>query len=201
MALTVEDGTGLEDADTYATLAEADARFELLGGALAEEWNGASDAEKEMALKRASVYVDLRFSALYVGQRTSAAQAFAWPRSYAYTEEGFSLIGSVPKALKNAVAEYAARALTVNLLPDPTQPFSQAQDGGSTTQGNTGRVISKRSKAGAVESEVHYSENAPRGTAVGGGGLARGEDLPSYPSTDMLLRPILRTNGQSRALR
>ena len=200
MALTVEDGTGLAGADTYATVAEVDARLEALGGPLADEWGGADDADKELALRRATVYVDAHFAELFVGSRSSAAQALEWPRSYATSRAGFDVSAAVPAELKAAVGEYAARALTINLMPDPTQPYSQASDGGAVTASSTGRVTSRRSRAGPVESEVSYSETAPRGSGVGASGLARAEDLPSYPSTDLLLRALLRPT-QARAYR
>lgn len=53
MALTVEDGTGLVDADSFVTLEEADAYHTAAGST---NWTG-TDESKEQALRRASRFL------------------------------------------------------------------------------------------------------------------------------------------------
>lgn len=103
MALIVEDGTGKPDADSYVTLAEADAYCAKLGHA---KWTG-TDTAKESALVRACQYVDTRYR--FKGERLTVAQALEWPRSIA---------DGIPSRIKDAQCEAALRALTGVLYAD-----------------------------------------------------------------------------------
>jgi len=100
MALTVEDGTGLPDADSYVSVAEADAYNEDFA---ITAWAGRSLASKEAALRRATRYIDAsRFP--YRGSRASATQARQWPRQGASERNGPKIGNTtVPRAIKEAV--------------------------------------------------------------------------------------------------
>ena len=75
MALEVEDGTGKSDADSFVSLAFADAFFSDFGGT----WTY-TDAQKEAALRRATAWLSSAFR--WKGDRTHGRdQALAWPRS------------------------------------------------------------------------------------------------------------------------
>ena len=52
MSLIVEDGTGMETAESYASVAQADARLAALG---MTNWATLTTTEKEQALRRATV--------------------------------------------------------------------------------------------------------------------------------------------------
>lgn len=108
--MTAEDGTGLEGADSYATVAEADA-YHLARGNSA--WAAALTAAKEAALVRGTAYVDGCFS--WPGLRYSASQGLAWPRDDAFDADGLELDG-VPARVKNAACEAALLELTPGTL-------------------------------------------------------------------------------------
>lgn len=157
---TAEDGTGLADAMSYATVAEADA-YHRARRNLA--WTQAASVDREAALVRATDYIDRRWSARFIGRRLTVAQALEWPRDFAYDEFGGAITG-VPTLLKNACAEYALRALTASLAPDPVLSAN-------------GRITRKLERVeGAVTEETEYAaDHAPPITRP-------------YPLADMLLR-------------
>lgn len=94
MALVVETGEGLEDADSYVSLAEADAYFGWFAG---DAWTG-TDAEKEGALRLASRDIDLVFGSEFAGTPSTSTQAMSFPRTGQTT---------ISRTLKRATLELA----------------------------------------------------------------------------------------------
>jgi hypothetical protein len=91
-------------ADTYGTLAEADAYFAARQSAA---W-GADDTVKAQALRKAATYLDGVYRGKWRGQRVDRDQARAWPRSYAIDSDGYSIEADIiPVELKNAQFEAA----------------------------------------------------------------------------------------------
>lgn len=120
MALTVEDGTGLPDADSYASIAEADDYHLLFGDA--REWEDARDAQKEVALRIATLYIDTTYQNRWLGVPVSQFQSLAWPQLYQHGQTGISgAFNELPRGLKYATAEAALRNLQEpgGLLADP----------------------------------------------------------------------------------
>ena len=107
MALIVEDGTGLEDADSYISLAEANAYATNYG---LTNWNAeADDTVKEVALRLATQFIDLN---QFVSEKLNDDQSLEFPR---YD----SLIG-FPQKVKNATIELAEIHLSgVDLMETP----------------------------------------------------------------------------------
>jgi len=101
MTLIVETGAGVTGADSYLSLAAADAHFTALANA---KWAAASAGVREQALTRASAHVDFYD---YPGAVLSARQGLKWPRKNAADREGRLLTG-LPYALRTAVLEQAA---------------------------------------------------------------------------------------------
>lgn len=136
MALIVEDGTGLADAESYLSLPAADA-YHLAFGNTA--WNSATDAAKEAALRRATQYLDSHYQ--FSGEPLTTTQALSWPR----------VLPDLPgprwawpvKRVQDSCAELALRALSGALTADQgsaqvkseevgpikTEYFQSAQDG------------------------------------------------------------------------
>ncbi|WP_051548102.1 DnaT-like ssDNA-binding protein [Sneathiella glossodoripedis] len=110
MGLIVETGEGIEGANSYLSLSQADAHFAALGN---EEWAAASDGLREQALIRASQQADFYD---YPGTVLKIVQGLKWPRSGAVDDEGRQLRG-LPFALKAAVLELAPGFLQI---PAPT---------------------------------------------------------------------------------
>lgn len=104
MALIVEDGTGLEDAEAYASVATADAYASAMG---LSAWAAAATATKEIALRRATQYIDSRYT--FRGHALTDTQALEWPRE----EYQWPV-----RAVVNACCELAVRALAGPLVAD-----------------------------------------------------------------------------------
>lgn len=107
MALIVEDGTGVTDADAYISLADAEAQYLKRFG---EAWSG-TDAAKEASIIRATRFVDsLKFVGSPVGKR---AQSLEWPRKDATDRNGFEIAQTeLPIEVERATAIFAFAELT-----------------------------------------------------------------------------------------
>ncbi len=139
MTLIVENGTGLANAESYISVADADARHAAFGN---DTWTG-TDAVKEAALRRATAYMEQTYRQRWKGTRLKRDQALSWPR-YGAQVDGFDVSSIVvPLEVINACADLALRAITADLSEDQ------------------GRVII-REKVGPLETE--YSEFGPQGT-------------------------------------
>lgn len=84
MALTVEDGSNVTDADAYISLADAEAYYLAQYGVA---WDASiSDDLKEAAIRRAARYLDgLRWKGVKTNRRS---QSLAWPRYGVYDCDG-----------------------------------------------------------------------------------------------------------------
>lgn len=117
-ALVVEDGTGLANADSYISVADADDYHDLLGNT---SWTGA-DATKEHALRKATQYIQQVYFDRWDGYRKTSAQALDWPREDVQIK-GLRFVEyvastTIPQEVKNACASLALRALTDDLMAD-----------------------------------------------------------------------------------
>lgn len=112
MALIVEDGTGKADAESYCTVAFADAHFAARN---VPSWDG-SDAHREGLLRLATDYMLAQYK--WAGERVTSTQALDWPRT-GVVAHGFELATNVvPIAVQRACAELAHRANHSTLMPD-----------------------------------------------------------------------------------
>lgn len=172
MALTVEDGSGVADADTYIDLTYASAYHTKRGHTA---WAAASTGEQEIALVRATDYIETRWGSRFKGypEFAETPQALSFPRVLLRDRHGL-LVEGVPENLKRAQAEYALRALEAALLPDPS-----VSDSGLP-------VARERSKVGPIEEETEYQTS---GTAP--------VVLRPYPAADLLLQDYIRPTGRN----
>lgn len=118
MSLTVEDGSGLSNAESFVSVADATAYHELRGNAA---WAAlASDTVREQALRRATDYMEAAYRLKWAGSRVSVDQALSWPRYEVPMHDAGSYYDSdaIPVAVANACAELALRAATAELAPD-----------------------------------------------------------------------------------
>lgn len=164
MAFTVQDSNGLvSEANAYADLAYVRGYHADRGTDL----SATSDALLQGAIIRATDYVDKRY--VFMGERRNRDQTTEWPRRDTYDRSGY-LIEGIPRAVLQAVAELALRALTADLLGDPSRD-------------DTGRtILAKAEGVGPLREEVTYA---------GGGAFS----FPEYPAVDRLLQTagIIRT--------
>lgn len=139
MALIVEDGTGRSDAESYGSVAEADAYHVKMGNTA---WAGYTD--REARLRRGMQSMTGMYRAKWKGSRLGNAQALDWPRigvnvddvdwSEAYEGyggfQGTYPIDQIPKEVKEALFELALRAHnSSSLMPDLKTRRTEAKVG------------------------------------------------------------------------
>ncbi|PHV33322.1 hypothetical protein P9875_17725 [Janthinobacterium rivuli] len=136
--IIIETGAGLADADSYASVAAADARCASLG---LTAWAALAEASKEIALRKAVQFM-ASYRTRWAGRRVYQHQALDWPR-YNVVVDSFivpSII--VPVDVVNACIDLAVRAGNgEDLLPDL----------------DTGSNAIKKDKTGPLETE--YFQN------------------------------------------
>lgn len=104
MALALIATPGDAAANTYATIAEADAYHE--SHVYADTWNSQSLPKREQALVWATRLLDQCFT--WNGVIAASSQALRWPRSGAYTADGVRLANTaIPRDIVRATAELA----------------------------------------------------------------------------------------------
>lgn len=164
--LIVEDGTGVANANSYATRAEGDAYHVQRDNT---DWIDADDHSQILALIRATDYLDRRWN--YVGvqkEQSPAGQGRRWPRLNAFDREGNDVSSTLPYVFKVATMEYALRIVADagRLMPDPT-----------VLDESGGAVTLKREKVGPIEEETRYSEALASSPRV----------IQAYPEVDRML--------------
>lgn len=117
MALIVEDGTGLTNSESYASVAEFKAYADKVG----YDYTSPSytDTQIEQALRRSTVWLDAEYKDRYQGTWTVLKQALEWPRT-GVTYRGESVDAySIPQSLKDALCEVAWRELVTPSIMTP----------------------------------------------------------------------------------
>lgn len=123
MALVVEDGTGLPNADSYISRADAIAYLTSRGNKLFVSING---EDQDVALRNATDYMIATYRFVWAGSRYSLLQNLDWPRSYVpisdvggfYQYQQFVPFNIVPLPVQYACADLATRAALGPLEPD-----------------------------------------------------------------------------------
>ena len=138
MTITTETGAGLADAESYASIAAADARCASLGQIA---WAALAETDKEIALRKAMIFM-ATYRTRWAGRRVYQHQALDWPR-YNVAVDGFIVPSTiVPLDIVNACIDLAVRAGSgEDLLPDL----------------DTGSNAIKRDKVGPIDTE--YFQN------------------------------------------
>jgi hypothetical protein len=131
MSLTLikEDGTGKDDANSYATVADANAYHD--GHLYATAWTAATDDQKAVALVMATRLIDAEFQ--FNGTRTTAGQSLQWPRAMCPEPDNVHVpisvllpipydyvqYDTVPKAVVQATCEMARELLIADRTVAP----------------------------------------------------------------------------------
>lgn len=132
MAIIVEDGTGVINANSYVTYAEALAYAEARG-------KGTSFADDELTATFLIRAVDYLQSVDFLGYPYWVDQELNWPRDYIYVNGVRLAYDVIPKAIKSAQIEAALLiASGIDIMPTISGAFV------------------KREKVGPIETE--YSE-------------------------------------------
>ncbi len=156
--LVVEDGSGVDDANSYSDIATVLAYTRLRQDANLAPWNTADESNQVAALIIATQYVDLRWRyegiISFPGDDTTLPQALQWPRARAVTDRGISVPDDeLPSDIVDATAEYAARAI------DPVTFQARALLIDSVTQDASGRFITETlEQVGPLREQIKYSD-------------------------------------------
>lgn len=116
MALVVEDGTGVEGANSYLTVAELRAFAGDRGLTLP------TDSEVEKLLVKATDYLELKS---YIGDRASDNQGLSWPRTQT-ANPYWQYNNIIPTKLKTAQSLLAVEAMNGDLT-QATRPNEYIQ--------------------------------------------------------------------------
>lgn len=160
MSLVVEDGSGLSTAESYISVADTTTYNDAHNAVAA--WTSAGDPARERALRLATQYLEAEYNQRWLGERLEETQALAWPRTGVYLDGVLVEDGTMPRALLDATAELALRAISGELLGDIAEPGSVDYD---------------RVKVGPIEVEQHFP-----------GGRSQ---IASYRIVDRLLRGLV----------
>lgn len=115
MALTVETGAGLSGAESYASVAAADAYFLARANAA---WAALDTPTKEAKLRDATDYMLASYRGRWMGERMTSTQALDWPR-YGVVVDCFDVpTNTVPAEVVRACCELALRASAQALQAD-----------------------------------------------------------------------------------
>lgn len=170
MALTVEDGTGVSDANGYIDVDFFKSYHDDRG----RDYSSHADTAIEQAIVRATDYIEQRWADRFKGTRADPGeQPLSFPRDGLRDRDGAKVEG-VPTKLKQATAEYAWRALENedDLWPDPEVP-------------NNGLPVAEESaKVGSLEERTRYVESTTP------------QILRAYPAADRLLREYIFPAGR-----
>lgn len=170
MALAVQNDTGTtEDAISYLSVED----FKAYHTARGNVYSGYTDAQIEQALAKATDHIDSAF-VFYGYPVNGRSQTTKWPRYDVYDlDENY--VEGLPKEILGATAEYAFRALSATLSPDPV------------TSATGFPVKSTMKKVDVIEEEIIYDTSLRVSMAaypavdnrIYAAGLARRADAPS----------------------
>lgn len=140
MAFTVQDDTGIvTGANAYVSVAD----FKTYHDDRGNDYSSYADAALQVAIIKATDYVDVRFQ--YKGEKQNdwETQTTQWPRINVFDRDG-RLVNGIHRAIVEATCEYALLAASTTLEPNPT-----TDDYGQL-------VRSRMEKVGPIEQEVRY---------------------------------------------
>lgn len=124
MTLVVEDGSGLANAESYISVADATTYHANRGNS---GWAAiASDTIREQLLRKATDYMLAVYRLRWAGYRYNSTQALDWPRLYVpvldtLTANQYVDFNIVPSLVKNACAELALKSNAETLMADVGQ--------------------------------------------------------------------------------
>ena len=111
MALIVENGTGLADAESYISVLDCDTIL-AEWGRTTDDWSALSETEKEGLLRNSTMYIDADYGSRFSGSVLNETQALAWPRQNAYKTNGQSIPSNiVPAEVQRACAFIAVETI------------------------------------------------------------------------------------------
>lgn len=173
MAFVPEDGTGLPNANSYASVAALAAYWSERGKDMSQYLL----EQKEAALVQGTDHIEVFFGPKLNGFKETSEQALEFPRCYLYDSTG-RLITGVPARVTYALFEYAHLILTTKkpLAPNPEVDASGLQ------------VSATFKKVGPLEKRVTFTGD-------------KRVTLPPYPKADAYLKEFLSSSGNGSSYR
>ncbi len=178
MAFTVEDGSGMSNANAYATVGEVDA---YISDYARDEntWVTATNTAKQGYIKEATQSLDLLWGDRFIGVKNDVNQSLLFPRYGAYDRDGYAVASdAVPSLIKQATAELA---------------YKHAFIGGTDkTAGDTSKIIADIDGGGLIAEESVAVGSIKTTTKYEGGK----REQKWFRKVDLLLRSLLRPRGR-----
>ncbi len=123
--LIVEDGSGIANSESYASVAYADL-YHLNRGNSA--WSALNADKKEQALRKATDYLSAVYHEKWSGYKATYSQALDWPREEVPIKsssiEQYLPNNIIPSEVLNACCELAFKSISATLLPDVSREVS-----------------------------------------------------------------------------
>ena len=138
MSLIVEDGSGIDGAESYVSVADATTYFTAYKSSTdAATWTGSATADQERALRLAAQFMLATYRQRWIGTRANISQSLDWPRYSAWVDENLIDSTVVPTEVQQAQCELAFKALSESLVSDES-----AGDSGIASESNSVAGIS-----------------------------------------------------------
>lgn len=131
--IVVETGAGLSNANSYASIADAENYMDSILTAQRAAWGAASLTDRTAVLLQATRTIDSLFR--FNGKKATASQALQWPRfgcpdpdsdttddnalAASHVADGYFAENILPKEIKEACCELARQMLTGDRLAAP----------------------------------------------------------------------------------
>ena len=144
MTLIIENGTGIESANAYATVDE----FKIYYRARNVDIDS-TNSQIITSLIEAAQYLDLRWGRGFGGRPLVASQGLEFPRSGARDRYANSIHG-VPEGIKDASIIYAREWINNTLYPTPPSC-------------NPKEIRRQRTSIGAISTETEYTDSVKAG--------------------------------------
>ena len=146
MTLLVETGSGSSASESLASIAYADTYLAERGYTA---WAALLTAAKEQALRKATDYLEQKYSLAWEGVRKTTSQALSWPRAYVpqpqtLSGELFWPDDEIPAGVIRACCLLAYRASTETLLPDQDRETDREKIGPIEIEYSSGGTVEKR---------------------------------------------------------
>lgn len=148
--MVVENGTGMNNANSYVSLEYADDYFSVRSE---DKWETLDISDKEVVLIKATDYIDNVF--IWTGRKVKPSQSLRFPRIKLYDYEGNEIEG-VPNCLKDAVCECAL------LIVNGASMYQKLSDKGDVVSENIeGKLsftydVSKKIKDSSLYESITY---------------------------------------------
>lgn len=168
MSFLVEDGSGLADATSYSSIADADAyHADYTTGAALTAWTNATDPEKESGLMVATQWIDANYAHAWSGRPVNDDQALDWPQECATDNFGLWVSSTeVPVQIKQATAILALK----HIQGDTLEPDDSAGSNVKSESVTLGAMSVSKTYSGGKDTKKRYSlVERLIGELIGGG--------------------------------